>query len=69
MSDRCPCPCHDPIVPEGVPVTDILEAAVAQGCRCLDDHCPALLDQPPEPFLGDCSTAYVDLEDDAMGKK
>lgn len=58
---RCTCLCHDPILPEGVDATDVLEAAVAQGCRCLDDHCPALLDQPfPRMPLGDVSTAYVD---------
>lgn len=63
MTDRCPCACHDPIVPEGVDVTDVIEAAVAQGCRCLDDHCPALLDQPEPAILADTSTAWNDQGD------
>lgn len=57
---RCTNPCHDAPTDDGVDVRDVIEAAVAQGCSCLDLHCPALLDQPPEPFLGDCSTAYAD---------
>lgn len=57
---RCTCLCHDPILPEGVDATDVIEAAVAQGCRCLDDHCPALLDNPPTLPMGDTSTVWVD---------
>jgi hypothetical protein len=41
-------------------VRDVIEAAVAQGCRCLDDHCPALLEPLPEPPLGDISTVWID---------
>lgn len=60
MTDRCPCKCHDPATEDGVLVTDVIEAVTA--CpSCLNDHCPALLDQPPPRIpMGDISTAYVD---------
>lgn len=61
MTDRCPCKCHDPATEDGVDVTDIIEAAVALGCICLPDHCPALLNQPlPRMPMGDTYTVYVE---------
>lgn len=63
---RCTCPCHDPATEDGVDVRDVLEAAVALGCGCLNDHCEALLDQPlPAIPCGDISTAWVEQGDGA----
>lgn len=67
---RCTNPCHDAATEDGVDVTDPIEAAVAQGCSCLDDHCPALLDHPITAIpCGDISTAWVDSQSDGEGRE
>jgi hypothetical protein len=65
----CPCLCHDPATPEGVDVRDPIEAVLA--CRdCLNDHTPALADDPPSRPLprGDTSTAWVDVDPDGKAE-
>lgn len=63
---RCPCLCHDAPTPDGVDVRDPVEAVLACS-ECLNDHCEALLDDPPSRPLprGDVSTVWIDMEDDA----
>jgi hypothetical protein len=72
---RCTNPCHDAPTDDGVDVRSVIEAAVAQGCTCLNDHCPAIINplMPPLP-LGDVSTCvgyeepnYRDDQGDGKG--
>lgn len=57
----CECPCHFGSVqhPESVPVTDVIEAAVAcDTCRHL--HCPALRTPEPPPAIPRNSEPWQD---------
>jgi hypothetical protein len=59
MTTRCRCDCHDAATEDGVDVRDPVEAVLAC-CICLNDHCPALADDPPSKPLprGDTYTAW-----------
>lgn len=68
MADRCLCRCHEGSVTDkryradGVDVRDPIEAVVA--CvRCVNAHCPALLDQPPEPRQRPTLVPWSEIDD------